>query len=92
MQNLPELIAKLDRTLASLEEASKNANGMIGDNRAADLRVRQNGLGQVGPDAAPSCACWCATCAASVRRLDRNPAGYATGRTHPEEFTPNESK
>jgi hypothetical protein len=25
-------------------------------------------------------------------RLDRNPAGYATGRTHPEEFEPNESK
>jgi hypothetical protein len=25
-------------------------------------------------------------------RLDRNPAGYATGRTSPEEFTPNESK
>ena len=25
-------------------------------------------------------------------RLDRNPAGYATGRTHTEEFSPNEAK
>lgn len=91
VKNLPEIVAKLDRTLSSLESASKNANGLIADNRDAINNFSQNGLGQVGPTLGEL--------RALVRdlrrissRLDRNPAGFATGRTNPEEFTPNEGK
>jgi phospholipid/cholesterol/gamma-HCH transport system substrate-binding protein len=91
VKNLPELIKKLDATLANLEQASKNANSVIGDNRAAISDFSQNGLGQVGPTLAEL-----RVLVRDLRRvssrLDRNPAGYATGRTHPEEFSPNEHK
>ena len=49
VKNLPELIQKLDATLANLEQASKNANSVISDNRAAISDFSQNGLGQIGP-------------------------------------------
>ena len=91
VKNLPELIEKLDATLANLEQASKNANNVISDNRAAISDFSQNGLGQIGPTLAEL-----RVLVRDLRRvssrLDRNPAGYATGRTHPEEFEPNESK
>jgi phospholipid/cholesterol/gamma-HCH transport system substrate-binding protein len=91
VKNLPELIKKLDATLANLEQASKSANGVITDNRAAISDFSQNGLGQIGPTLAEL-----RVLVRDLRRvssrLDRNPAGYATGRTHPEEFSPNESK
>jgi phospholipid/cholesterol/gamma-HCH transport system substrate-binding protein len=91
VKNLPELIRKLDATLANLETASKNANSVISDNREAISDFSQNGLGQVGPTLAEL-----RVLVRDLRRvssrLDRNPAGYATGRTHPEEFSPNEHK
>jgi len=91
VKNLPELIKKLDATLANLELASKNANNVISDNRQAISDFSQNGLGQVGPTLAEL-----RVLVRDLRRvssrLDRNPAGYATGRTHPEEFSPHESK
>ena len=91
MQNLPELTAKLDRTLSSLEETAKNANGMLAENRQPLADFSQNGLGQIAPTLAEL-----RVLVRDLRRissrLDRNPAGYATGRTHPEEFSPNESK
>ena len=91
VKNLPAIIAKLDATLANLEQASKNANNVIGDNRQAISDFSQNGLGQVGPTLAEL-----RVLVKDLRRissrLDRNPAGYATGRTHPEEFEPNGSK
>lgn len=91
VKNLPEIIAKLDRTLASLESASKNANGMIADNREAVSSFSQNGLAQVGPTLA-ELRILVRDLRRVSSRLDRNPGGYLTGRTHPEEFTPNESK
>ncbi|MEO8160375.1 MAG: MlaD family protein [Arenimonas sp.] len=91
VKNLPELVAKLDRTLASLESASKNANGVISDNREAISSFSQNGLGQIGPTLS-ELRILVHDLRRVTSRLDRNPAGYATGRTHPEEFTPNESK
>jgi phospholipid/cholesterol/gamma-HCH transport system substrate-binding protein len=91
VKNLPAIIAKLDNTLSQLESASKNANGVISDNRQAISDFSQNGLGQIGPTLAEL-----RVLVRDLRRvssrLDRNPAGYATGRTHPEEFSPNESK
>ena len=91
VKNLPELVAKLDRTLSSLEDASKNANGVIADNRESISNFSQNGLAQVGPTLA-ELRVLVRDLRRVTSRLDRNPAGYATGRTHPEEFTPNESK
>jgi len=91
VKNLPAIIQKLDRTLASLESASKNANGVISDNREAISSFSQNGLGQVGPTLA-ELRVLVRDLRRVTSRLDRNPAGYATGRTHPEEFTPNEGK
>jgi phospholipid/cholesterol/gamma-HCH transport system substrate-binding protein len=91
VDKLPAIITKLDATLSNLELASKNANNVISDNRAAISDFSQNGLGQVGPTLAEL-----RVLVRDLRRvssrLDRNPAGYATGRTHPEEFSPNESK
>ena len=91
VKNLPQIIAKLDGTLAQLEQASKNANSVISDNRQAISDFSQNGLGQVGPTLA-ELRVLVRDLRRVTSRLDRNPAGYATGRTHPEEFTPNESK
>ena len=87
VQNLPELMAKLDRTLASLESTAKNANGMIADNREAVASFSQDGLAQVGPTLAEL-----RELVRDLRRvtsrLDRNPGGYVTGRNRPEEFDP----
>lgn len=87
VQNLPELMAKLDRTLASLESASKNANGVIADNRQAIASFSQNGLAQVGPTLAELRELM-RDLRRVVSRLDRNPGGYVTGRNRPEEFEP----
>jgi len=91
VKNLPAIVKKLDNTLASLESASKNANGVISDNRESISNFSQNGLGQVGPTLA-ELRVLVRDLRRVTSRLDRNPAGYATGRTNPEEFTPNESK
>ena len=66
-------------------------NGMLAENRQPLADFSQNGLGQIAPTLAEL-----RVLVRDLRRissrLDRNPAGYATGRTHPEEFSPNESK
>ena len=49
VQNLPELMKKLDRTLAQLEAVSTNANLVLTDNRESIAGLSQNGLAQVGP-------------------------------------------
>lgn len=87
VQNLPQLMDKLDRTLSSLESASKNANGVIGDNREAIANFSQNGLGQVGPTLA-ELRVLMRDLRRMTSRLDRNPGGYVTGRNRPEEFEP----
>ena len=87
VQNLPETDAKLDRTLASLESASKNANGVISDNRQAIASFSQNGLAQVGPTLA-ELRVLVRDLRVVASRLDRNPGGYVTGRSSPEEFEP----
>ena len=87
VQNLPELMAKLDRTLATLESAAKNANGVIADNREAVASFSQNGLAQVGPTLAELRELM-RDLRRVTSRLDRNPGGYVTGRNRPEEFDP----
>lgn len=87
VQNLPEIMAKVDRTLAALEATTKNANGMISDNRQAIAGFSQDGLSQVGPTLAELRELMRDLRRISSR-LDRNPGGYVTGRNRPEEFTP----
>jgi phospholipid/cholesterol/gamma-HCH transport system substrate-binding protein len=87
IQELPETMAKLDRTLTALEAASNNANGILGDNREAINGFTQNGLGQVGPTLV-ELRSLIRDLRRVATRLDRNPGGYITGRTRPEEFEP----
>jgi phospholipid/cholesterol/gamma-HCH transport system substrate-binding protein len=87
IQKLPETMAKLDRTLAALESASNNANGILGDNRESINGFAQNGLGQVGPTLT-ELRSLIRDLRRVATRLDRNPGGYITGRTRPEEFEP----
>ena len=87
VQNLPEIMAKLDRTLGALESTAKNANGMIADNRQAVASFSQDGLAQVGPTLAELRELM-RDLRRGTSRLDRNPGGYVTGRNRPEEFDP----
>ena len=85
VQNLPELMKKLDRTLAQLEATGTNANTILTDNREAIANFSQNGLGQVGPTLVDLRALL-RELRRVTARLDRNPGGYVTGRTRAEEF------
>ena len=87
VDKLPDIMAKLDRTLASLESTAKNANGMIADNREAVASFSQDGLAQVGPTLAELRELM-RDLRRVTSRLDRNPGGYVTGRNRPEEFDP----
>jgi phospholipid/cholesterol/gamma-HCH transport system substrate-binding protein len=87
VQNLPALMKKLDHTLAQLDAASTNANGLIGDNRAALTSFSQDGLAQVGPTLT-ELRILVRDLRKVTSRLDRNPGGYVTGRNRPEEFKP----
>ena len=87
VQNLPELMRKLDHTLGQLESASSNANSVIADNREAISSFSQNGLAQVGPTLT-ELRVLVRDMRRITSRLDRNPGGYVTGRSRPEEFEP----
>ena len=87
VQNLPELMRKLDHTLGQLELASSNANSVIADNREAISSFSQNGLAQVGPTLT-ELRVLVRDMRRITSRLDRNPGGYVTGRSRPEEFEP----
>ena len=87
VQELPALVDKLDSTLSQLESASKNANGILNENRDSWAEFSQDGLGQVGPTMRQL--------RGLIRELDdlankleNNPAGYLLGREQPEEFEP----
>jgi phospholipid/cholesterol/gamma-HCH transport system substrate-binding protein len=87
VQELPALVAKLDRTLTSLESAGKSADGILTDNRQAIGEFAQDGLGQVGPTMRQL--------RSLIRELDDlaekvegNPAGFLLGKEKPEEFEP----
>ena len=87
VQELPELVAKLDRTLAALESASNNANGILADNRQAFDDFSQDGLAQVGPTMR-QLRSLIRELDGLVERIEGNPAGVLLGREQPEEFDP----
>ena len=87
VQGLPEIVAKLDRTLGELEKTSQTANAMLSENRDAISDFSNDGLGQVGPTMRQL--------RGLIRELDdlvdkveTNPAGFILGREQPEEFEP----
>jgi phospholipid/cholesterol/gamma-HCH transport system substrate-binding protein len=87
VEGLPEIMQRLDRTLAQFEDVGKNANGLISENRHAINGFTRDGLTQVGPTLA-ELRVLLRDLQRVVAGLDRNPGGYITGRTRPQEFEP----
>lgn len=87
VQELPALVAKLDRTLGELESASTSANAILTDNRDAISDFSQDGLGQVGPTLR-QLRRLIRELDGLVDRVEKNPAGFILGREQPEEFEP----
>lgn len=87
VQQLPPILAKLDTTLTQLDAAAGNANGILGDNRAAINSFANEGLGQLGPTLTELRGLIRDLRQVS-ERLENNPAGYLLGREAPKEFEP----
>jgi phospholipid/cholesterol/gamma-HCH transport system substrate-binding protein len=86
-KELPEIMQRLNRTLAQFEDVGKNANGLISDNRHSINGFTRDGLSQVGPTLAELRGL-VRDLQRVVAGLNRNPGGYITGRTRPKEFEP----
>ncbi|MEZ0469200.1 MlaD family protein [Luteimonas salinilitoris] len=87
VQELPQLMEKLDRTLVRLDSAANGADAILNENRAAINSFANDGLSQLGPTLGEL--------RALVRdlrrisdRLESNPARYLLGRDAPKEFEP----
>lgn len=87
VQELPGLVARLDRTLARLESASTSADAILTDNRDAIADFSQDGLGQVGPTLRQLRGLM-RELDDLVEKVEGNPAGFLLGREKPEEFEP----
>jgi phospholipid/cholesterol/gamma-HCH transport system substrate-binding protein len=87
VQELPALVARLDRTLAKLESASTSADAILTDNRDAISDFSQDGLSQVGPTMRQLRGL-IRELDDLVERVEGNPAGFLLGREQPEEFEP----
>jgi len=91
VQQLPALMKRLDHTLSQLDAAGTNANKLIAENREPINEFTQSGLAQVGPTMSELRGL-VRDMRTLIDRLDRNPGGYVTGRTRPEEFSPKAAK
>ncbi|MGV8960559.1 MAG: MlaD family protein [Stenotrophomonas sp.] len=87
VQQLPQILAKLDTTLVKLDSAAGNADSILGENRAAINSFANDGLAQLGPTLTEL--------RGLIRdlrqvsdRLENNPARYLLGRDAPKEFEP----
>ena len=87
VQQLPQLVEKLDGTLAKLDSAANNADAILGENRTAINSFANDGLGQLGPTLTEL-----RSLVRDLRRisdrLEGNPARYLLGRDAPKEFEP----
>jgi phospholipid/cholesterol/gamma-HCH transport system substrate-binding protein len=88
VDKLPDLVSKLDTTLTHLDAAADNANGIIGENRAAIHSFANGGLAQVGPTLAELRALVRDLRHISDRLESGGPARYILGRESPKEFEP----
>lgn len=87
VDQLPDLVAKLDRTLIQYEVLARNANRVIETNGDAIDNFSQQGLAQVGPAIAEL-----RTLLAQLRRvaaqIEERPNALVTGKSTTEEFKP----
>lgn len=87
VDQLPGLIAKLDKTLVQYEALGRNANRLIDDNEDAINNFSQQGLAQVGPAIAEL-----RTLLKQLRQiaaeLEQRPNALITGKSNSEEFKP----
>lgn len=87
VQQLPQLVERLDGTLAKLDSAANNADAILGENRTAINSFANDGLGQLGPTLTEL-----RSLVRDLRRisdrLEGNPARYLLGRDAPKEFEP----
>lgn len=87
VDQLPDLVAKLDRTLVQYEVLARNANRVIDANGDAIDNFSQQGLAQVGPAIAEL-----RTLLAQLRRvaaqIEERPNALVTGKSTTEEFKP----
>jgi phospholipid/cholesterol/gamma-HCH transport system substrate-binding protein len=87
VRELPPLMARLDRTLRQLEEASGSANALIAESRAPLGNFIRDDLQQVGPTLS-ELRVLIRDLRRVASRLDGNPAAYVLGRQQPREFEP----
>ena len=87
VQELPQLIAKIDGTLTKLDSAAGGADRILNENRAAISSFANDGLGQLGPTLGEL--------RGLIRdlrrisdRLDASPPRFRLGRDAPKEFEP----
>ena len=87
VQQLPQIITRLESTLARLDSAAGNADGILSENRAAINSFANDGLAQLGPTLTEL--------RGLIRdlrqisdRLENNPSRYLLGRDAPKEYEP----
>ena len=87
VQQLPQIIGKLESTLARLDSAAGNADAILGENRAAIHSFANDGLGQLGPTLVELRGL-----IGDLRQLsDRisgGPSRFLLGRDAPKEYEP----
>lgn len=87
VQQLPELVGKIDATLTKLDSAAGSADRILNENSAAIGSFANDGLSQLGPTLGEL-----RVLIRDLRRisdrLDAHPSRYLLGRDAPKEFEP----
>lgn len=86
-RDLPEILRKLDRTLTQVERLSRNADGLVSENREAISQFSQQGLSQVGPTLTELRSLLRQLNRAAAR-IEDSPSNALLGGPAREEFTP----
>lgn len=87
VDELPPLVAKLDRTLTRLEATAEGAQAIVDENRAPIRGFTRDGLAQVGPTLT-ELRVLIRDLRRVTDRLDAGGANYLLGRDAPKEFEP----
>lgn len=87
VQQLPQVITKLESTLARLDSAAGNADAILGENRAAIHSFANEGLGQLGPTLVELRGL-IADLRVISDRISGSPPRFLLGRDAPKEYEP----
>ena len=87
VQQLPQVIAKLESTLTRLDSAAGNADAILGENRAAIHDFANDGLGQLGPTLVELRAL-IGDLRVISDRISGSPPRFLLGRDAPKEYEP----